>query len=178
VTKFGYKPRVLQMRLLISAGLTAAALSLWFLAGWGLSGFDGILGALASVYFGTRVLGNLREIAFARPVVRISEHGIQDRRLGAATIPWTAIVEIKQVTGGVGSGALFLEVREPNLYIGPSKGLLWIVYALRRNADKTQTGFLPLTPPEVLDLGETSLLDAVDAYAPHEIPVSAAGSRS
>jgi hypothetical protein len=171
VTEFGYKASVLQMRLLISGGLTAAGLLLWSLAGWGFAGFDAVLGALVTVFFGLRAIGNLREILLPRPVIRVSDAGIQDRRLSAATIPWTAITEIKRVTNQIGGGTLFLEVREPNRYIGPAKGVLWLFYALRGLSGGTQTGFLPLTPPTALDLGDGSLLDAVDAHAPHEIPV-------
>lgn len=176
VTEFGYKTNVLLMRLLISGGLTGAALLLWSLAGWGFSGFDAVLGALATAYFGSRVLTNLYELAFPRPVVRVDDTGIQDRRLGPETIPWTAIIEIKQVTGTVGAGTLFLEVREPRRYIGPAKGLLWLVYALR--ARSGQAGFLPLTPPNVLDLGDMDLLDAVDEHCPREIPVTQTGPKS
>ncbi len=176
VTEFGYRTNTLWMRLVVSGGLTAAALLLWSLAGWGLSGFDAILGALATAYFGTRVMGNLYELIFPRPVIRFSDEGIQDRRLGPATIPWTAITEIKRVTGSIGDGTLFLEVREPKRYIGPSKGLLWLVYALR--ARSGQSGFLPLTPPNVLDLGDMDLLDAVDEHCPREIPVTATGPKS
>jgi hypothetical protein len=178
VTEFGYKTNVLLMRLLISGGLTGAALLLWSLAGWGLSGFDAILGALATAYFGSRVLSNIYELGFPRPVVHVSDDGIQDRRLGATTIPWTAITEIKEVTGGMGAGTLFVEVREPKRYIGPSKGFLWLFHALRGRSAEAPTGILPLTPPNVLDLGDMDLLDAVDDHAPHEIPVSQTGPKS
>ncbi|RIA56239.1 hypothetical protein [Dichotomicrobium thermohalophilum] len=178
VTEFGYKTNALLMRLLISGGLTAAALLLWSLAGWGFSGFDAILGALATAYFGTRVLGNLYELAFPRPVIRVSDEGIQDRRLGPTVIPWTAITEFKQVTGAMGAGTLFLEVREPKRYIGPSKGFLWLFYALRGRSGQAEAGILPLTPPNVLDLGDMDLLDAVDEHAPHEIPVTPTGPKS
>ncbi len=176
VRDFGYKRSVLNMRLLISAGLTAPGLALWSLAGWGFSGFDAVLGALVTIWFGARALGNLREISWPRPVVSVGDDGIRDRRLGSATIPWTAITEIRQVTGGVGDGTLFLEVSEPNRYIGPSKGMLWLFYVLRSRS--RQTGFLPLTPPKVLDLGEMDLLDAVDEHCPHEIPVTPTGPKS
>lgn len=180
VSEFGYKPSVLRMRLLISAGLTAAGVALWYLAGWGVSGFDAVLGAIVTVYFGLRSVGNLREIVFPRPVIRISDDGLQDRRLGSRTIPWGAISEIREVTGQVGGGTLFLEVREPGRYIGPSKGLLWLFYAVRGLSGKgrSSTGFLPLSPPVVLELGETSLIEAIDAHAPDEIPVSPAGAKS
>ena len=176
VTEFGYKRSVLTMRMLISAGLTAAGLALWSLAGWGFSGFDAVLGGLVTIYFGARLLGNLREIALPRPVISIGDDGIRDRRLGSRTVPWTAIAEIRQVTGGMGNGTLFLQVSEPNRYIGPSKGILWLFYALRSRPG--QTGFVPMTPPNVLDLGEMDLLDAVDEYCPHEIPVAQTGPKS
>jgi len=175
-SEFSYKTNVLLVRLLIACGLSAAGLLLWSLAGWGFAGFDAILGALVTAFFGARILGNLYELVFPRPVIRVSDEGIQDRRLGPATIPWTAITEIKQVTGTVGAGALFLEVREPKRYIGPTKGLLWLVYALR--ARTGQTGFLPLTPPNVLDLGDMDLLDAVDEFSPREISVTPTGPKS
>lgn len=174
VTEFGYKQSVLQLRLLISGGLTAAGLALWSLAGWGFSGFDAVLGGLVSIYFGARALGNLREISFPRPVMRIGADGIQDRRLGSATVPWTAVTGIKHVTGGVGDGTLFLEVRDPGRYIGPSKGLLWVFYTVRKlmRSGEPLTGFLPLTPPVALDTSQNSLLDAIQSHAPQEVPVS------
>lgn len=175
-TEFGYRRNVLLMRLLVSAGLTAAAMLLWSLAGWSFSGFDAILGALATAYFGSRVVGNIYELVVPRPVIRVSDAGLQDRRLGSALIPWSAITEIKEVTGAVGAGTLFLEVREPKRYIGPTKGLLWLVYALR--ARSGQSGFLPLTPPNVLDLGDMDLLDAVDEHCPREIPVTPTGPQN
>lgn len=180
VTEFGYKPSVLNMRLLISAGLMVAGLVLWYLAGWGFSGFDAVLGAVVTVYFGLRSIGNLREIVFPSPVIRIGEEGLQDRRLGARPIPWEAISEIREVTGQVGGGTVFLEVREPGRYIGPSKGFLWLFYTVRGLSGKgrSSTGFLPLSPPVALDLGDTSLTEAIGAHAPNDIPVSPAGAKS
>ena len=175
-TEFGYRRNVLLMRLLVSAGLTAAAMLLWSLAGWSFSGFDAILGALATAYFGSRVVVNIYELAVPRPVIRVSDAGLQDRRLGSVLIPWTAITEIKEVTGTVGAGTLFLEVREPRRYIGPAKGLLWLVHTLRARSD--QSGFLPLTPPNVLELGDMELLDAVDEHCPREIPVTPTGPQN
>lgn len=174
MSEIGYKPSVLRMRLLISAGLTALGLALWWLAGWGFANFDAILGALVTLYFGARVVGNLVEILFPRPVIRISEDGVQDRRLGSRTIPWAAIREMKEVSAKLGSGTVFLEVRDPARFVGPSKGILWLVYAVRRllQSDREQTGFLPLSPPIALELGETSLREQLQAHAPHDIPVT------
>jgi hypothetical protein len=169
VTEFGYKPGVLLMRLGISAGFTAAGLALWALAGWGVSGFDAILGMVVAVFFGLRALLNLGEIVFPRPVIRVDESGVHDRRLGPETIPWPAITGIKQVSGKMGGGTLFLEVREPARYVSIANPALWIVYKLRsREAD----GMLPLTPPLVLRPEAPSLIEAILEHAPHDIPVS------
>lgn len=174
MSEIGYKPSVLHMRLLISAGLMALGLMLWWLAGWGFASFDAALGALVTLYFGARAIGNLVEILFPRPVLRIGGDGVQDRRLGARTIPWTAISEIKEVSANLGGGTVFLEVRDPARYVGPSKGILWLVYAGRRllQSDRKQTGFLPLTPPIALELGDANILEQLQAHAPDDIPVT------
>jgi len=172
--EFHFKTSVLQLRLLISAGFTAGGLGLWSLAGWGFSGFDAVLGAVVTVYFGIKALFNLGEIVFPRPVIRIGPQGIQDRRLGRNVIPWDAIQQIKEVTGQVGSGTLFLEVEEPVRYVGPSKGILWAVYAFQHlfRASENRNGFVPLSPPVALDLGGTTLLEAVEDAAPEPIPLA------
>jgi hypothetical protein len=173
--ELGYRNSILRMRLLISSSLTFAGLFLWALAGWGTSSFDGILGAIVTIYFGAKTLFNLNEVLFPRPVVVITPNGIHDRRLGAEPIPWSAIQQIKQVPGGkVGGGTLFLEVADPGRYIGPSKGLLWLIYLVRglSTATTRRTGFLPMTPPVALDLGAKSLMDHLQAHAPRRIPVS------
>jgi len=173
VTEFSYKPGGLWMRLAISAGFTAAGLGLWALSGWGFSGFDAVLGALVTLYFGAKLVFNLAEILFPRPVIFITQEGIRDRRLGQRLIPWTAIRRIKEVTGQIGECTLFLEVREPLRYVSPWNGIMWTVYAFNRwfGSKPEQTKFVPLTPPTVLELGGTTLLDAAQASAPSAIPI-------
>ena len=107
-------------------------------------------------------------------MIRIGPQGIQDRRLGRNAIPWSAIRQIKEVTGQVGSGTLFLEVEEPIRYVGPSKGILWAVYAFQHLFRQTgdRNGFVPLSPPVALDLGGTTLLEAVEDAAPEPIPLA------
>ena len=173
VRAFHYKTAVLRMRLLISTGFMAAGLGLWALAGWGFSGFDAVLGLVVAVYFGIKALFNLGEIVFPRPVIRIAPQGIQDRRLSRNAIPWSAVRQIKEVTGQIGSGTLFLEVDEPIRHVGPSKGLLWAVYAFQHlfQRNGNHRGFVPLSPPVALELGNTTLLEAVQDAAPEPIPV-------
>jgi len=170
----GYRRNVLLMRLLIAAGFTVAGLLLWGAAGWGLSSFDGVLGAVVAIYFGLRGAFALGEILFPRPVLRIGSRGIEDRRLGGEPIPWSAISEIKQVSGKVGSGMLFVEVPDPGRYVGPSMGILWLIYQVKALAgtDPRRTGILPLSPPSVLDLGDRRLLDLIQNAAPRDIPVT------
>jgi hypothetical protein len=170
----GYRRNVLLMRLLIAAGFTAAGLLLWGAAGWGFASFDAVLGAVVAVYFGIRGAFALSEILFPRPALRVGPRGIEDRRLGGDPIPWSAIREIRKVSGKVGSGMLFVEVPDPGRYVGPSTGILWLIYRVKTlaGADSRRTGILPLSPPSVLDLGDRQLLDLIQDAAPREIPVA------
>lgn len=170
----GYRRNVLLMRLLIAAGFTAAGLLLWGAAGWGFASFDAVLGAVVAIYFGVRGAFTLSEVLFPRPVLRIGSRSIEDRRLGGEPIPWSAINEIKQVSGKVGSGMLMVEVLDPGRYVGPSMGIVWLIYQVKglAAADPRRAGVLPLTPPSVLDLGERQLLDLIQDAAPREIPVT------
>lgn len=170
----GYRRNVLLMRLMIAGGFTAAGLLLWGAAGWGFASFDAALGAVVAVYFGMRGVFALSEILFPRPVLRIGSRGIADRRLGGEPIPWSAISEIKQVSGKVGGGMLFVEVVDPGRYVGPSMGIVWLIYQAKAllGADPRRTGILPLSPPSVLDLEDRPLLDLVQDAAPREIPVT------
>ncbi len=172
--EFSYRQNVLRLRLLIAAGFTAAGLLLWGAAGWGFSGFDAVLGAVVSLYFGVKGASNLRDIVFPRPVLCIGARGIEDRRLGGDMIPWSAISQIKQVSGKVGGGTLFVEVLDPARYVGPSMGILWLIYQIKAltGSDPRRTGILPLSPPNVLDLGGKRLLDVIQEAAPRQIPVS------
>ncbi len=173
--EFGFKTGTLRLRLLISAALLFAGGLLWAMAGWSTASFDGALGAVVSIYFGIKTGFNLREIVLPRPIVAIGPDFIHDRRLGSEPIPWSAIRQIKQVPSGkVGGGTIFLEVSDPGRYIGPSKGLLWLIYLIRglSSATSRPTGFLPMTPPMVLDMGASSLITHLKAHAPSRVIIS------
>jgi energy-converting hydrogenase Eha subunit A len=173
--ELSFKTDVLRLRLLISGGLLLAGALLWAMSGWSIASFDGVLGAVVSLYFGGKTIFNLSEIAFPRPVVAIGPDFIHDRRLGNQPIPWSAVQQIKQVASGkVGGGTVFLEVTDPGRYIGPSKGLLWLIYLVRglSGSMSRSTGFLPMTPPVVLDLGSGSLIGHLKAHAPRRITIS------